>query len=91
MLNADIHGGNMGKYIYIYMVSMCIPRFWWYPMVFHHHIPMTTAPCGFPPGKDISIQPPEGTGLAGTEEVAETMLGLRFPNVSGLFSWFRDV
>mmetsp|Transcript_83636 Transcript_83636/g.170592 ORF Transcript_83636/g.170592 Transcript_83636/m.170592 type:complete len:210 (+) Transcript_83636:74-703(+) len=25
-------------------------------------------------GKDISIQPPEGTGLAGTEEVAETKI-----------------
>jgi hypothetical protein len=36
------------------------------------------------PGKDISIQPPEGTGLAGTEEVAETMLGpTAFPQRKG--------
>ena len=50
------------------------------------------------PGKDISIQPPEGTGLAGTEEVAETMLGpTAFPRRKGcsvglgMFRFFLNV
>ena len=96
MLNADIHGATGGN-----IWSPCVsPYFGDIPWYFHgiSIISLWQLPQLRPvktPGKDISIQPPEGTGLAGTEEVAETMLGpTAFPRRKGcsvglgMFSFF---